>query len=78
MSKEKLSQNYTLHLDKATSEMIEKLSQFYERKPAEFLRLILVPVLSQYWAKMETIKHEENTQKMTLATFKNDGADFLK
>lgn len=66
---EKLTNNYTLHLDDATRDLVEKLASFYNRKPCELLRLLLVPQLSKEWAIVQTKEHEENNEKMTLAKF---------
>lgn len=65
----KLDNNYTIHLDKDTSVMIEKLANYYQRKPCELLRLILVPQLSKEWAKVQRIEHEENRISPTIAKF---------
>jgi len=69
-TKEKLTRNITLHLDEPTAQQVETLAEYYNRKPAEFLRLILAPTLRQYWAEMERNEHAENRQEPTLATFR--------
>lgn len=66
----KLDNNYTLHLDTDTSNLIEKLAQYYNRKPCELLRLILVPQLIQEWAKVQATEHQENQTKLEQARFK--------
>ena len=66
----KLDNSFTINVDQPTAEQIEKLAQYYQRKPSEFLRLILAPVLRDYWAKMQREEHPENKQEPTLAIFK--------
>lgn len=66
----KLDNNYTLHLDTETSDLIEKLASYYNRKPCELLRLILVPQLIQEWAKVQAQEHQENQDKIEKAIFR--------
>lgn len=66
----KLDNNYTLHLDTETSDLIEKLASYYNRKPCELLRLILVPQLIQEWAKVQAQEHPENQGKIEKAIFR--------
>ena len=70
MKDNKKTQAFTIHLDEPTAEQITTLAEHYQRKPAELLRLVLVPALCELWAKMEREKHEENKQAPTLARFK--------
>lgn len=66
----KLDNNYTLHLDTETSDLIEKLALYYNRKPCELLRLILVPQLIQEWARVQSQEHQENQGKIEKAIFR--------
>lgn len=66
----KLDKNYCIRVDKETSNQIEKLAQYYQRKPADLLRLVLAPALCDLWAKMEQEQHQENKERPTLARFK--------
>jgi hypothetical protein len=66
---EKLTHPYTINLDKDTAQQVEKLARYYQRKPAEFLRLILAPILRDYWVKMQQEEHQENNDAPTLARF---------
>lgn len=65
----KLSNNYTIHLDDVTREQVEKIAQYYQRKPSELLRLLLIPCLCREWAKIQIIEHPENGEMMTIAKF---------
>lgn len=66
----KLDKNYCVRVDKDTANQIEKLSQYYQRKPADLLRLVLAPALRDLWAKMEQEQHQENNNAPSLARFK--------
>ena len=65
----KLTRQYCLNVDEPTADQIEKLAEYYQRKPAEFPRLILAPVLRQYWAEYQREQHPENKTEPTLAKF---------
>lgn len=65
----KLMCQYCINVDKETSAQIEKIAEYYQRKPSELLRLILAPVLRDYWAKIQQQEHKENNQAPTLARF---------
>jgi len=65
----KLENNYTIHLDDATRDLVERIAQAYQRKPSELLRLLLVPCLCKEWAKIQTQEHEENQEPMKVAKF---------
>lgn len=67
----KLVVNYSIRVDQPTADQIEKLADYYNRKPSEFLRLILAPVLRDYWAKVQRQEHPENQEPPTLARFKD-------
>ena len=62
--------NYTIHVDENTANQINKLADYFQRKPAEFLRVILAPRLVELWAVMEREQHTENQEPPHLARFK--------
>jgi len=66
----KLDNQFCIKVDQDTARQIELLANYYQRKPSEFLRLILAPVLRDYWAMMQREEHQENKQIPTLARFK--------
>ena len=68
---EKLTQQFTINTDSATAEQINKIAQFYQRKPAELLRLLLAPILRDEWAKIQREEHQENQAAPTVARFRN-------
>ena len=70
-NEKQLDQSYTINVDSATSQMIEKIAQHEQRKPRELLRLLLVPTLRQRWAEIQRQEHPENTEPMQQAIFKN-------
>ena len=65
----KYNRPYTVNLDDETAAQVETLARYYNRKPAEFLRLILAPTLRNYWAEMQRNEHAENKTEPTLARF---------
>lgn len=66
-----LDQSYTINVDKEMAQMIEKIAEHEQRKPRELLRLLLVPTLRQKWCEIQRQEHQENTQPMSAAIFKN-------
>jgi len=68
-TEQKKTRAITIHLDEPTAQQVETLAEYYNRKPAEFLRLILAPTLRNYWAEMERNEHAENKTEPTLARF---------
>ena len=66
----KLINQFTINTDEETAAQIIKLSQYYQRKPAELLRLLLAPALRDLWAKMQQEQHPENQAAPIVATFK--------
>ena len=57
---EKLINQFTINTDQETAELIKRIAETYQRKPAELLRLLLVPALLNEWAKIQTQQHPEN------------------
>lgn len=66
---EKLKNQFTINTDDATRAQIEKIAEYYQRKPAELLRLLLAPALRNEWAKIQQQEHPENNAAPTVARF---------
>lgn len=60
----------TINVNDDLRAMIDKLAQHYQRKIADYIRVILTPVLIEQYAKMQRATHTENAQPLTIATFK--------
>ena len=60
---------YTINVNDNLATMIEKLAAYYQRKPAEYLRRILLQLLSDEYAKIMIMDHPENKESMTEAIF---------
>ncbi|MBR1984579.1 MAG: hypothetical protein IKA31_02460 [Clostridia bacterium] len=70
MKNTKLNNQYTINVNDDIKELIEKIASYYQRKPADLLRLLLVPVIINEYAKIQKIAHPENSDAMTIAIFK--------
>ena len=60
----------TINVNDDIKKEIEILASYYQRKPADLLRLLLVPVIINEYAKIQRIAHPENSDAMIIATFK--------
>ena len=69
MMANKLTKQFTINTDEETARQIELIADLYQRKPAEFLRLLLGPALRDEWAKIQRQEHPENAEPLTVATF---------
>ena len=58
---QKLIKQYTINFDGDYSKIIDALAQAYQRKPAELLRLLLIPVLHSKY--MELVQPDNNISK---------------
>lgn len=67
----KLQNQFTINTDDETRAQIEKIAEYYQRKPAELLRLILAPALRNEWAKIQQQEHPENQATPVVAIFHN-------
>ena len=67
----KLTKQFCINLDDATAQQVEQIAEYYQRKPAELLRLLLAPVLRNEWAAIQRAEHPENQTAPTLARFHN-------
>ena len=68
---EKLQNQFTINTDDETRAQIEKIAEYYQRKPAELLRLLLGPALRNEWAKIQQQEHPENNEPIQQAIFNN-------
>lgn len=66
----KLNNSFTINTDDATAKQIELIASYYQRKPAELLRLLLLPSILNEYAKIQEQQHPENTPQFKKALFK--------
>lgn len=67
----KLTNQYCINLDESTAQMVETIAEHEQRKPAELLRLLLIPALRSAWVQIQREEHQENTEPMQKAIFRN-------
>lgn len=67
----KLTSQFCINLDDSTAQMVERIAEHEQRKPAELLRLLLIPALRKKWVEIQTQEHPENTEPMQTAIFHN-------
>ena len=67
----KLNNQYNINVDDDTSALIEAIAEHEQRKPAELLRLLLIPALRKKWVEIQTQEHQENNEPMKRAIFNN-------
>lgn len=67
----KLTNQYCINLDENTAQMVEVIAEHEQRKPAELLRLLLVPSLRAEFVKIQREEHQENTEPIQKAIFRN-------
>lgn len=67
----KLTNQYNINVDDDTSALIEAIAEHEQRKPAELLRLLLIPALRKKWVEIQTQEHQENNEPMKQAIFNN-------
>ena len=65
----KLNNQYNINVDDDTSALIERITEHEQRKPAELLRLLLIPALRKKWVEIQTQEHPENQTTPTVAKF---------
>lgn len=70
MKNTKLNNQYTINVNDDIKELIEKIALYYDRKPCELLRMLVIPQLHNEYAKMMRLAHTENTEPLKQATFK--------
>ena len=70
-NEKQLNNSYTVNLTDEQSQLLEKIAEHEQRKPRELLRLLLVPQLLKAWAEIQRQEHQENTEPMQKAIFRN-------
>lgn len=60
MNKNKLNNQYTINIDDDIKNIIEKTAAYYNRKPSELLRLLLIPCILDEYAKININSYPEN------------------
>lgn len=65
----KLNNQYNINVDDDISALIERIAEHEQRKPAELLRLLLIPALRKKWVEIQTQEHPENQTAPTVAKF---------
>lgn len=57
----KRTKNITLHLTEQEAELLERLAELTERKPAELARILLNRAALNEWGKIQTNTHPADT-----------------
>ena len=70
MKNTKLNNQYTINVNDDIKELIEKIASYYNRKPCELLRMLVIPQLHNEYAKMMRLDYKENTEPLKQATFR--------
>ena len=65
----KLNNQFNINVDDDTAQMVERIAEHEQRKPAELLRLLLIPALRKKWVEIQTQEHPENQTTPTVAKF---------
>lgn len=60
----------TINVNDDYKKLIDLLASYHQRKTAEYLRLILQPLLINEYAKIQLAEHPTNAQPMQQAIFK--------
>ena len=60
MLKNKLQNQFTINFDDDYKTLINKIAEYYQRKPAELLRLLLIPVLHNEYSKIMADQYPTN------------------
>lgn len=59
---DKLKNQYTINIDDNYKNIVESLAAYYQRKPREYLRLLLQKILIDEYAKMQLITKPSNAE----------------
>lgn len=59
----------TINVNDDLKNEIDYIARYYQRKPAELLRLLLTPVIINEYAKIQKTLHTVNNEPMKEATF---------
>ena len=62
---------YTINLNDDYKRLISLLSDYYQRKPADLLRVLIIPALHNAYAQMQRDQHDDNRQPLTQAHYIN-------
>lgn len=65
----KLKHQITVNLDDDGAQLVQALAKYYNRKPAELVRLLITPALRSEWVEVQKIEHPENRQPWKVAKF---------
>lgn len=65
----KLKYAITINLDEALYNEVKIIADYYQRRSADLLRLLLKPIIINEYAKIQRATHSENRQPMTEARF---------
>ena len=65
----KLQNQFTINLDDDAAETLQALARELQRKPAELLRLLVVPRIFQEWQNLNADKFPENKSAPSVAHF---------
>lgn len=60
----------TINLNDELKKELEYIAEYYQRKTAELLRLLITPIIINEYATIQLKQHPENAQPMERATFK--------
>ena len=66
---EKRTRALTVHLTEEEAQLIERLADMSERKPAELARLLLNKKALEEWGRIQYELHPENRQPFTRPEF---------
>jgi len=66
---DKRTRALTVHLTEEEAQLIERLADMSERKPAELARLLLNKKALEEWGRIQYELHPENRQPFTPAKF---------
>ena len=69
MKTEKNNNAITINVTDDIKREIEIIAAAYQRKPAELLRLLLIPCITKEYAKLMKLQYSENQEAPTVATF---------
>lgn len=67
---DKLKNQITININDSLKNEIDALATYYQRKPAELVRLLLIPAVVNAYAAMMTQAHTENKNNFEKAIFK--------
>ena len=60
----------TININDNLINMVIKIAEHHQRKPAELLRILLTPIIVNEWIKLQQEEHPENLEPPTVATFR--------